>query len=258
MRMPINTFKARLSSNDVQYGLWASLVDPVATEIGAGAGYDWIVIDGEHSPNDLRSTLAQVQALGEYDVSPIVRVVTGDPALIKQTLDIGVQTVLVPMVETAEQARHMVRAVRYPPEGIRGVAGARGSRWGRVENYWHQANDQMCLILQIESKAGLDNLDEIAAVEGVDALFVGPADLAASLGHLGNAGHSDVRAAVAGAIRDTRAAGKAAGVLAMAPDLVTEYVSAGANFVGLGVDTLLLAQATSALLDTYRNAQEEG
>lgn len=261
MKIPINQFKARISDDSnqddsVQYGLWASLADSVATEIGAGAGFDWILIDGEHAPNDLRTTLHQVQALGGYDTSAIVRPVTGDVAAIKQLLDIGVQTVLIPMVESVEQAELMVKAVRYPTTGIRGVAGARGSRWGRVENYWEEANDQMCVILQIESITGLANLSAIAEVEGVDGLFVGPADLAASLGHLGNANHPEVRAAVSGALRDARKAGKAAGVLAMTPDLVKEYTEAGANFVGVGVDTLLLANATSALLERYRSPKE--
>ena len=255
MEMPKNNFKARLAEGGIQYGLWVSLADSVAAEITAGAGFDWILLDAEHSPNDIRSLLQQLQAVGGYPVSPIIRPVRGDVALIKQYLDIGAQSILVPMVETSEHAAEMVRAVRYPPAGVRGVATARGSRWGRVEDYWAQANDQMCVIAQIESIAGLENLEAIAAVAGIDALFVGPSDLGAALGYLGQADRPAVKAAVTDALSRIRATGKAAGVLGVTPELAAEYAAAGATFVGVGTDTGLLANGTRALADRFVRGQ---
>ncbi len=252
MLVPTNQFKARLSDPRVQYGIWVGLADPYAAEISAGAGFDWMVIDGEHSPNDLRTTLLQLQAAASYPVSPIVRPPIGDPVLIKQYLDIGIQTVLIPMVETAEQATDMVRATRYPPHGIRGVASARASRWGRVENYWGDVHDQMCVIVQVETLAGVENLDAIAAVDGVDGVFIGPSDLGAALGHLGQPDHAEVRHAVSDSIRGVRAAGKAAGVLSTNPAVVREYIAAGATFAAIAVDTNLLANATSAIVADFR------
>ncbi len=247
MDMPRNSFKARLASGEVQYGLWLSLADPYAAEISAGAGFDWVCIDGEHSPNDLRSTLDQLQAIASYDVSPIVRPPVGDKVTIKQLLDVGAQTVLIPMVESAEQADAMVRATRYPPEGVRGVASGRASRWGRVTDYWKHVNDEMCVVVQVETAAGIEALDEILAVADLDGVFIGPSDLAASLGHLGQPGHPEVRAAVADALGRIRAAGKAAGALSTDPELAREFIDAGANFIAIGVDTSLLARATTQL-----------
>ncbi len=255
MEMPKNVFKARLAADKVQYGLWVSLADSVAAEITAGAGFDWILLDAEHSPNDIRTLLQQLQAVGAYPVSPIIRPVRGDVALIKQYLDIGAQSILVPMVETAEHAAEMVGAVRYPPDGVRGVATARGSRWGRVDDYWTQANEQMCVVAQIESLTGLENLESIAAVPGIDALFVGPSDLGAALGYLGQANHPEVKAAVAAALGRIRATGKAAGVLGVTPELAVEYVNAGATFVGVGTDTGILASGTKALADRFTKGQ---
>lgn len=251
MQMPRNQFKARLNDDRVQYGLWVSLADAVAAEIAAGAGFDWLLLDGEHAPNDLRSLLGQLQAVAAYPVSPIVRPVHGNPALIKQVLDIGAQTILVPMVESVDHAIEMVRAVRYPPAGIRGVATARGARWGRVDDYWAHADDEMCVIAQIESLAGLEQLEGIAAVEGIDALFVGPSDLGAALGYLGQPNHPSVKAAVCNALARIRATGKAAGVLGATTELATEYGQAGATFVGVGSDTSTLARSTQALADQF-------
>lgn len=174
MQMKTNTFKAALKSGErAQIGLWLGLADPICAEICAGAGFDWVLIDGEHAPNDVRSILAQLQAVAPHPVHPIVRPVSGDVQLIKQLLDIGAQTLLVPMVETAEQAKLLVSAMRYPPAGIRGVGAAlaRASQWNRVTDYLHLANDQMCLLVQVETRLGLDNLDAIARVEGVDGVF---------------------------------------------------------------------------------------
>jgi 4-hydroxy-2-oxoheptanedioate aldolase len=242
-----NRFKQGLTGGAVQYGLWLSLADPVAAEIAAGAGFDWLTIDQEHAPNDVRTTLAQLQAVAAYPVEPIIRPLRSERSLLKQAMDLGARTILAPMVDTAEHAAEMAAAVRYPPTGVRGVASARAARWGRATNHWERADAEACLIVQIESTAALDALDEIAAVDGVDALFVGPSDLGAALGHLGQADHPEVRAAVVEAIGAIRAAGKPAGVLATTPERVEEYVAAGATFVGVGVDTMVLARATSDL-----------
>jgi 4-hydroxy-2-oxoheptanedioate aldolase len=252
VEMPVNEFKRRLSEPGVQYGMWISLADPVAAEISAGAGFDWLVIDAEHSPNDLRTLLVQLQAVNAYPVSAVIRPPSADAVIIKQYLDLGVQTILVPMIETEEQAEEMVRAVRYPPHGIRGVATGRAARWGRVDNYYRHANNQMCVLVQVETIEGVKNLMDIARVDGVDGVFIGPSDLGAALGHIGDASHPDVREAVAAAITAVRAAGKPAGVLSVNPTLAREYRDAGANFVAVGVDTSMLARHTKALADSFK------
>lgn len=254
MDMPRNRFKQRLGGNATQYGLWVGLADPVAAEISAGAGFDWLLIDAEHGPNDLRTVLAQLQAVHAYDVAPMVRPVRRDASLIKQFLDLGAQTILAPMVDTAEQAVSLVSSLRYPPRGHRGVATARASRWGRVTDYWAQADEEACLVVQIESRTGLDNLEAIAVVDGVDAVFVGPSDLGASLGHLGRTSDARVVDVVADAIERIVSVGTPAGVLATNPEIARRYEAAGASFIGVGVDTLLLAQATSALADWFRTS----
>ncbi|SLN70801.1 4-hydroxy-2-oxoheptanedioate aldolase [Oceanibacterium hippocampi] len=252
-----NGFKAALAEGKACIGLWLALADPYATEVSAGAGFDWVVVDGEHAPNDLRSLLSQLQTLAAYPVHPVVRPPVGETSLIKQYLDIGVQNLLVPMVETAEQAAALVQATRYPPEGIRGVGSAlaRGSRWNLIPSYLQRANDQICLLVQVETQRGLDNLDAIAAVEGVDGVFVGPSDLAAGLGHLGNSGHPDVQAALADAVRRIRAAGKAAGILAMEEAVARRYLDQGYRFVAVGADIALLAGATRALAASLKRSE---
>jgi 4-hydroxy-2-oxoheptanedioate aldolase len=245
-----NTFKAALKSGErVQIGLWLGLTDPICAEICAGAGFDWLLIDGEHAPNDVRSILTQLQAVAPYPVHPIVRPVSGDVQLIKQLLDIGAQTLLVPMVESAEQAKLLVSAMRYPPAGIRGVGAAlaRASQWNRVTHYLHEANDQMCLLVQVETRAGLDNLDAIAAVEGVDGVFIGPSDLSAALGHLGQPGHAEVQYAIEDAILRIRSAGRAAGILSTDEAVSHRYLSLGCTFVAVGLDGNLLMRATQDL-----------
>lgn len=261
MRTPDNRFKKALAGGEPQYGLWLALADPYAAELCAGCGFDWVVIDGEHSPNDLRSTLACLQAVaaaaevhpGGNAAHPVVRVPHGDPALIKQVLDIGATTILVPMVETAAQAAQLVRAVRYPPAGVRGVGSAiaRSSRWTRFPDYLHEAAERTCLLVQIESRAGLEQIDAIAAVDGIDGLFIGPADLAASLGHLDDPGHADVRSAIDAAIVAIARAGKAPGILTGDDALARHYVAIGARFVAIGVDALLLARAARSLAGRF-------
>lgn len=256
MQIKANTFKAALKSGErPQIGLWLGLTDPICAEISAGAGFDWLLIDGEHAPNDVRSILTLLQAVAAYPKAhPIVRPVSGDVQLIKQLLDIGAQTLLVPMVETAEQATHLVAAVRYPPRGIRGVGAAlaRASQWSRVTNYLHEANDQMCLLVQVETRLGLQNLDAIAAVEGVDGVFIGPADLSASLGYLGQAGHVDVQLAIENAIRRIRAKGRAAGILTADETQARRYLSLGCTFVAVGLDGNLLMRATQELAGKFK------
>lgn len=253
MDMPHNRFKSRLRAGEAQIGLWVGLADANAAEIGAVAGFDWLLIDGEHGPNDLRTILAQLQAVNGYDASPIVRPPEGTTVAIKQLLDIGAQTLLIPMVNTPEQAESLVAATRYPPQGVRGVAGARGARWGQVEGYWAKADDEVCLIVQIETLEAIDNLEAIAAVEGVDALFVGPSDLAGAMGHLGNVGHPEVVEAVNDALARIQAAGKPAGILALQPDVARGCLDAGATFVAVGVDTLLLARSAAQLARDFKD-----
>lgn len=244
-----NTFKAAIQRGQQQVGLWLSMADGYAAEVCATAGFEWLLIDGEHAPNDLHSTLASLQAAAPYPSHPVVRVVHGDPALIKQMLDIGVQTLLVPMVDTPEQARALVAATRYPPQGIRGVgaAVARASRWGLKTDYLDTANDDACLLVQAETRTALDNLQAICAVDGVDGVFIGPADLAASLGHRGNPGHPEVQAAIEGAIRTIVDSGKAAGTLTGDTMLARRYLELGARFVAVGIDVTLLARGTRQL-----------
>ncbi|MBB5233925.1 4-hydroxy-2-oxoheptanedioate aldolase [Deinococcus budaensis] len=250
-----NGFKTALVRGDTLYGLWLSLADAYSAEVCAGAGFDWLVVDGEHAPNDLRSILAQLQALAAYPSAPVVRLPVGDPVQIKQVLDIGARILLIPMVESAAQAREMVAATRYPPQGIRGVASAlvRASGFSRDADYLRHANDGICLLVQVESVAGLEALDEVAAVEGVDGVFVGPADLAASMGHLGNPGQPEVQAAIRNAATRIRAAGKAAGILATDETTARRYLGWGYTFVAVGVDVLLLTRASTELLARFRS-----
>lgn len=254
MQTPANIFKRMISEPGARIGLWLGLADAYAAELCATAGFDWLLIDGEHGPNDLRSTLSILQAVAAYPTQPVVRIPHGDAALIKQVLEIGATTLLVPMVESADQARALVAATRYPPRGIRGVGSglARSSRWSAYPNYLHEAGDRLCLLVQVETVSALSQLDEIASVEGVDGVFIGPADLSASMGHLGQPGHPEVRAAVEAAFTRILAAGKAPGVLATDEELARRYVDLGARFVAVGVDATMLAQATRALAARFR------
>jgi 4-hydroxy-2-oxoheptanedioate aldolase len=257
MQLPINRFKQRLQDAEPQIGLWVGLANAYCAELAANAGFDWLLLDGEHAPNDLRGLLGQLQAIAPYPVHGIIRPPIGDTALIKQLLDIGAQTLLVPMVESAEQARQLVRAMRYPPEGIRGVGSAlaRASRWNSVPGYLDQADAQMCLLVQIENLAGLANLDQIVAVDGVDGVFIGPADLSASMGHRGNPGHPEVAAAIEDAILRIRRAGKAAGILSADQTLARRAIELGANFVAVGVDTTVLMKGLQTLAGQYKTLE---
>lgn len=253
MKFPTNQFKASLRGGQSSTGIFIGLVSPVAMEIAATAGFDWLLIDGEHAPNNPVTVLPQLQAAAAYGVPVIVRPVDHNPALIKQYLGIGAQTLLVPMVETAAEAASLVRAVRYPPHGIRGVGTAleRGARWNAVEGYFKQADAEVCLIVQIESRAGLDNLDAILKVDGVDGVFIGPADLAASLGYLGQPGHPEVKAVIESVLPRIAGAGKAPGVFASDPELARHYRDCGAAFVAVGADTSILRNAALALAAAF-------
>lgn len=256
MQLQTNHFKQALRQGRRQIGLWMGLADAYVAELLAIAGFDCLVIDAEHSPNDPRSILPQLQAVAPYKVHPIVRPVCGRVDLIKQYLDIGVQTLIIPMVESAEQARAMVAATRYPPHGVRGVgsAVARASRWNQIENYLPQSDEQMCLFVQVESVGGLDNLAAIAAVDGVDGVFFGPADLAASMGMLGRPADPKVRAAILDGITTVRKAGKAAGTLTSDRKLAHEYLAQGAQFVAVGVDATMLIKAAKELAAEFTQA----
>jgi 4-hydroxy-2-oxoheptanedioate aldolase len=256
MHTPDNPFKAALAEPGARLGLWLGLADPYSAELCATAGFDWLLIDGEHGPNDLRSMLAVLQAVAPYPAHPVVRIPTGDATLIKQVLEIGATTLLVPMVETADQARALVAATRYPPRGIRGVGSglARSSRWNGWTDYLHEANDRVCLLVQVETASAMSRLDEIAAVDGVDGVFIGPSDLAASMGHLGRPGHPEVLAAIERAIPRILAAGKAPGILAVDEGLARRSIELGARFVAVGVETTILARGARDLCARFRGA----
>lgn len=248
MPAPINRLKQRLAAGETLYGCWVGMADPYAAEMAASCGFDWLLIDGEHAPNDLRSTLAQLAIVDASPSCAVVRLRDDDPARIKQILDAGAQSLLVPMIETADQARRALAATRYPPDGIRGVGSslARASRFSAIPDYLPTANAQICLILQVESRAGLAALGDILAIPGIDGVFIGPADLAADMGHLGNAAHPNVRAAVMDALSRIAASGKAAGVLSTDDTFIAECQKAGARFVGVGIDVLSFVGALRA------------
>ena len=248
-RVATNGFKAALARGEVQIGLWQALASPACAEICAAAGFDWLLFDGEHGPNDVPLLLQQLHAVSAHPVHPVGRVPIGEVHIIKQYLDIGFQSLLVPLVESAEQATTLARACRYPPDGLRGVGTGvvRASGYNRVAEYLERADGEICLVVQVETRAGLESLDAIAAVEGVDAVFIGPADLAAALGHRGQPGAAPVQSAIADAISRVRAAGKPVGILAADETLARRYIELGCGFVAVGTDVALLARGSSAL-----------
>jgi 4-hydroxy-2-oxoheptanedioate aldolase len=257
-----NAFKQALANREAQIGLWLGLANAYTTEICAEAGFDWLLLDGEHAPNDLRSLLTQLQAIAAFPSHPIGRVPLGHGeagvANIKQYLDLGFQTLLVPMVDTPEQAQALVRATRYPTaddrSGLRGMAGSRASRWGRRPNYAREANDSICLLVQVETQSGLDHLEAIANTPGVDGVFIGPADLSASIGYPGNPGHPQAQATIDEAIRRIVKTGKAAGILTTDETLARHYLALGATFVAVGLDIQLLVRQSSALAKLYKTS----
>jgi len=243
MPAPQNRLKTALAEGRMQIGLWLGLAHAGVAEAAARAGYDWCLIDGEHGPNSVPTILAQLHAMGNGSASPVVRVPIGQDWLLKQVLDLGAQSVLVPMVDTAQQAAAMADAVRYPPQGTRGLGASviRASGFNEITDYATTANDQICLIVQAESQTALDNIDAIAATEGVDAVFIGPSDLSASMGFTGRPDAPEVTEAIAGAIARIRAAGKAAGILTKGAENFALYHKLGVTFMGLGADVTILA-----------------
>ena len=243
-----NLFKQRLLAGDPLIGLWLSLASPLVAEALSEAGFDWLVVDGEHSPLEVSEVLPMLQALAAGGAAPVVRPAWNDKVLIKRLLDIGAQTLLIPYVQTAEEAAAAVAATRYPPEGLRGVAGGtRASRYGRAKDYLRRANDEICVLIQVETAEALRNLEAIAAVPGVDGIFIGPSDLAASLGHLGDTGAPAVQEALHDAVQRMQAAGVPAGILSVAQDTTDRYLDWGYRFVAVGTDMGVLVKGADAL-----------
>ena len=259
MELAVNRLKQALAAGQTQYGLWLGLPDTTCAEICAGAGFDWLVIDTEHGPFDLPAALRHQQTMAAYDVSAVVRPVSDDRNLLKQLLDTGAQSLVVPMIESAQQAAELVRSVRYPPAGVRGLgtALARAARWTRIPGYLHKANDQICLLAQVETERAVQALPGILAVEGIDGVFIGPSDLSASMGHIGNARHPDVVKAIHEVLHKARAAGKIAGILALDLAHAQEYREQGANMIGIGTDTLLLANSAQRLAESVRDEKDQ-
>lgn len=254
MAAPLNSFKQALADGERQIGCWVGLADGYAAEIMGTAGFDWLVIDGEHAPNDIRSLRDQLIALQASDSHPVVRLPVGETWMVKQALDIGAQTILVPMVESAEQAAELVRACTYPPHGTRGVGAAlaRATQYSSVSDYIPTADAQICLLVQVENRAGIAALDDILAIDGVDGVFIGPADLAADLGHGGNAAAPEVQAVIADALARIKAAGKAPGILGVTKQATQGYLDMGAQFLAVGIDVLILAQTARALAKHWK------
>jgi 4-hydroxy-2-oxoheptanedioate aldolase len=253
MEIPRNAFKRALAEGRRQIGIWSSLGSNVVAEILAPAGFDWVLLDMEHSPNEIPGLIQQMQALAGGTATPIVRPAWNDPVVIKRVLDAGAQSILVPFVQNAAEARAAVAATRYPPHGIRGVsAGARGGRYGRIDGYLHKANAEMCVLVQIETPMGMANLEAIAAVEGVDGVFIGPSDLAATHGHLGNPGHPDIDRLIFEAGARLAKAGKPAGFLTPNQELARRTIDAGFLFVAVGSDSGLMVKAADTLAKTFK------
>ena len=254
MNLPPNLFKQALAEGRLQIGLWCALASNISAEVIGDAGFDWIMLDTEHAPNEVAGLLPQLQAMARSTATPIARPAWNDPVLIKRIMDLGVHTLLIPWVQNADEARRAVAATRYAPDGIRGSAGGvRASRYGRIPGYLSQANAQVCVLVQAETQASLNNLEAIAAVEGVDGVFIGPSDLAASLGHPGNPAHDDVQAAIAGAVRRLKTVGKAAGILAPVEADARRYIDWGFGFVAVGSDLGVLRGGTDALVRTFKS-----
>jgi 4-hydroxy-2-oxoheptanedioate aldolase len=251
--LPRNAFKQALSRGERQVGLWCGMASPVSAEILAGAGFDWIVIDGEHAPNDITTLLPQLQAMRGGTAEPVFRVPWNEPVIIKRALDVGARSLLMPFVQNADEARKAVAATRYPPLGIRGVSVApRANDYGRIQNYHRNAHVDTCVLVQIETRAALKEIEAIAAVEGVDGIFLGPSDLAADFGHLGNPKHPEVQAAIREAAARIRAKGKAAGTLSGGADDAEALFEMGYNFTAVGSDVGILARNAETLAARFR------
>jgi 4-hydroxy-2-oxoheptanedioate aldolase len=253
MDLPRNAFKHAIASGKLQVGLWSSLCSNIAVDAVADSGFDWILLDTEHSPNEVPGLLSQMQAGAGGTASLIVRPAWNDAVLVKRVLDIGAQSILVPYVQNAEEARRAVASVRYPTAGIRGVAAAaRASRYGRVKDYLKKADAEICLLVQVETRAALDQLEAIAAVEGVDGVFIGPSDLSASFGLIGNPQHAEVQKALQDAVTRLKQVGKPAGILTTNEDEARRYIDWGYTFVAVGSDVGLLVRNADALAKKFK------
>jgi 4-hydroxy-2-oxoheptanedioate aldolase len=253
MELPKNAFKHDMAAGKLQIGLWCSLCSNIAAELVSYSGFDWLLLDTEHSPNEVPDILSQLQASARGSAHSIVRPAWNDPVLIKRYLDIGAQTLLLPYVQKADEARQAVEATRYPPHGIRGVTGSgRAAKFGRVKDYLTKANDEICVLVQVETREALAEIDRIAAVPGVDGVFIGPSDLSASFGQIGNPAHPAVQNAIEDAGKRIRAAGKGAGILTGNEDEARRYIGWGYNFVAVGTDLVLLARATDTLAQKFK------
>ena len=253
MELPVNRFKQALREGRTQIGLWSHLCSPISIEILAHCGYDWLLIDMEHSPNDLQQVLSQLQAMTGSGATPIVRPPWNDMVTFKRLLDIGAQSLLVPYVQTEDEARQAVAYTRYPPMGVRGYAGApRASHYGRVPGYAQRNHEEICVLVQVETLQGLENLESIARVDGIDGVFIGPGDLSAAMGHLANPKHPEVLATIDRAIERIRACGKAVGILTGDEALARHYVGQGCLFVAVGADQNLLRDSATALAARIR------
>jgi 2-dehydro-3-deoxyglucarate aldolase len=247
-----NSFKQRLLAGETVIGCWCSLANPITTEVLGVAGFDWLLLDGEHSPNDVTTFIPQLMALKDSASAPIVRPASNNPVEIKRLLDAGFYNVLVPMVESAEEARRAVAATRYPPKGIRGVSNSqRSNRFGTVPDYFAGIDAQICVLVQIESRKGLDAATEIAAVDGVDGVFVGPADLSAAVGHLADQNHAESQAAIKAVFAAVSRVGKSIGILAPVEADARRYMEMGARFVAVGSDLGVFRNGTQALRDRF-------
>jgi 4-hydroxy-2-oxoheptanedioate aldolase len=254
MEMPVNQLKRNLKAGKVQVGCWVSLASHASAEICAGAGFDWVLIDMEHAPNELHMVHHQLHAASAYPVSVLVRAPWNDTVLIKRVLDVGVQSLLLPYVQSEEEARRAVAAVRYPPRGVRGVStNSRANRFGRIKDYLARADEEVCLIVQVETRAALSQIERIAAIDGIDGLFIGPQDLAADFGQLGNPGHPEVQAAMADAIARIKKTGKAPGLLNFNEADAKQWIERGALFVAVTSDQFLLARETSAVAGRFKS-----
>ncbi|MDW3647750.1 MAG: aldolase/citrate lyase family protein [Bacteroidia bacterium] len=253
MELPRNRLKEKLQSGYVSYGIWHGMVDTYAAEICAGAGFDWVMIDGEHTPFDFRSMLIHAQVMAAHESAVFVRPPIGDPVMLKQLLDAGIQNFLIPMVESAEQAKELVAAIHYPPKGKRGVGAAlgRASQWARIPDYIKTAAKELCLILQVESVKGMKELENICQLDGVDGVFIGPADLAASMGYPGEQVRDEVREEVKRGLHIIKSHNKITGVLAFSEPYIQEYTEAGANYIAICSDSLMLAESSSNMARKY-------
>lgn len=254
MDIRVNPFKQAIKNGKSQIGFWSSLASHISVEILSGSGFDWLLLDTEHSPNEIPAVYSQLQAMMENNTHPIVRTPWNDMVMIKRYLDAGVQTLLIPTIQSREEAEQAVAYTRYPPHGVRGFASAsRSSRFGRIDDYHKRCEEEICVLVQVETKRGLENLEEITTVEGVDGVFIGPGDLSADLGYLGQTGHPDMRRTIEDAIKRIRKLGKAPGILTGVEAEINAYRQAGCVFTAVGSDVGLLARGSEQLAAKYKD-----